>query len=56
MDKLPSNGKALIISHDGVMVTAERLLQNKHLDKAEKTFKPLTGFTVHDTGKIEDLD
>ena len=49
-------GAALIISHDGVMVTAERLLKNKSLDKAEKTFKPLMGFVVYEDGKIEDLD
>ncbi len=54
--KLPKNGKALIISHDGVMVTAERLLKNMSLDKAEKTFKPLMGFVVYEDGKIEDLD
>ena len=56
LDKLPKNGKALIISHDGVMVTAERILKNKTIDKAEKTFKPLKGFKVNNDGKIKDLD
>jgi len=53
--QLPKNGKALIISHDGVMVTAERLLKNKSLDRAEKTFRPLMGFVVYEDGSIEDL-
>ncbi len=55
LKKLPKEGKALIISHDGVMVTAERLLKNKSLEKAEKTFKPLMGFVVYEDGTIEDL-
>jgi len=56
LNKLPKNGSALIISHDGVMVTAERILKNKSLDKAERGFEPLKGFKVHENGKIEDLD
>lgn len=54
--KLPDGGRALIISHDGVMVTAERILKDKPLDKADKTFAPLKGFTVSDDGNITDLD
>lgn len=53
--KLPKDGRALIISHDGVMVTAEMLLKKKSLDRAEKTFKPLKGFVVYEDGTIEDL-
>ncbi len=55
LKKLPEDGKALIISHDGVMIAAERLLKNKSLDKAEKTFQPLMGFVVYEDGRIEDL-
>lgn len=55
-NKLSENGTALIISHDGVMVTAERILKNVSLDKAKKTFKPLMGFVVNNDGKIEDID
>lgn len=51
LEKLPENGVALIISHDGVMVTAERILKNLSLDKADKTFKPLRGFRVLEDGK-----
>ncbi len=56
LEKLPKNGKALIISHDGVMVTAEKLLKNQPLDKAEKTFEPLQGFKVYEDGTIENLE
>ena len=56
INKLPENGSALIISHDGVMVIAETILKNKSLDKAKKTFKPLRGFTVYEKGEIADLD
>ena len=55
LEKLPKDGKALIISHDGVMVAAEMLLKNKSLDKAEKTYDPLMGFVVYEDGRIEDL-
>ncbi len=55
LNKLPANGKALIISHDGVMVTAEKILKNKPLDKADKTYEPLQGFRMHEDGNIEDL-
>jgi broad specificity phosphatase PhoE len=55
LKKLPKEGKALIISHDGVMVAAEGLLKNKSLDKAVKTYKPLMGFVVYEDGTIEDL-
>jgi len=56
LNSLPKNGKALVISHDGVMVTAERILKGKPLDKAEKTFRPLTGFMVREDGGIEYLN
>lgn len=53
--KLPENGCALIVSHDGVMVSAEKILQNFSFDKAEKTFKPLQGFQVNERGEIIEL-
>lgn len=55
LERLPVNGKALIISHDGVMVTAEKILKNKPLDKADKTYEPLQGFRVHEDRTVEDL-
>jgi len=50
--KLPENGTALIISHDGVMVSAEKILKKATFDKANKTFKPLEGFEVNENGEI----
>lgn len=55
MEKLPQEGKALIISHDGVMTAAERLLRKLSLDKADKGYKPLHGFVVYEDGTFEDL-
>lgn len=56
LNKLPDNGTALIISHDGVMVAAEQLFKKISLDKAKKTFKPLQGFVIDDQGNISDLE
>lgn len=44
--KLPENGKALIVSQDGVMAAAQQLLLHKAFEKQEKYFDPLTGFVV----------
>ncbi|PIY71584.1 hypothetical protein COY87_05350 [Candidatus Roizmanbacteria bacterium CG_4_10_14_0_8_um_filter_33_9] len=54
--KLPENGTALIISHDGVMVATEKVLRKAMFDKASKTFKPLEGFQIDEKGEITDLD
>ena len=56
LQKLPENGSALIISHDGVMVAAERVLKNLPIDKAEKTYKPLQGFEVSENLQVIDLE
>jgi len=53
--KLPENGCALIISHDGVMVSAEKILKHASFNKAGKTFKPLQGFQVNEKGEIINL-
>ena len=53
--KLPENGCALIISHDGVMVSAEKILKHASFVIAGKTFKPLRGFQVNEKGEIIDL-
>ncbi|HSA83918.1 MAG TPA: histidine phosphatase family protein [Patescibacteria group bacterium] len=44
--KLPENGKALIVSQDGVMVAAERILQNKPYEKLESSYQPLEGYII----------
>jgi len=54
--KLPTNGCALIISHDGVMVAAEKILKKAEFGKANKTFKPLAGFQVSENGETEDVE
>lgn len=53
--RLPDDGRALIISHDGVMVTAYRLLQQLTLDTAGRTFRPLEGFLITEDGRMEEL-
>lgn len=54
--KLPKNGYALIISHDGVMVSTLKCLRHESFDTASKTFKPLQGFQVNERGNISDLE
>jgi broad specificity phosphatase PhoE len=55
IEKLQDNQKALIISHDGMMVAAEKILKNDKKEKAEKTYHPLEGYAVDDQLKIRDL-
>ena len=54
--KLPENGCALIVSHDGVMVSAEKILKHASFGKAGKTIKPLQGFQVNERGNTSDLE
>lgn len=54
-DKLPKDGRALIISHDGVMVAADMILRHAQLTKAEKTYEPLQGFVVYEDQTVKDL-
>lgn len=53
--KLPDNGKALIVSQDGVMVAAEKLLSKGSFEELEKYFLPLQGFVVDENLKITPL-
>ena len=55
LKSLPENGKGLIISHDGVMVSAYKILKKDSFDKANKTIKPLQGFQVNERMKIVDM-
>ncbi|HLD25007.1 MAG TPA: histidine phosphatase family protein [Patescibacteria group bacterium] len=55
LNKLADNGRALIISHDGVMVAADMILRGKEPLKAEKTFSPLQGFRVFENLSVEDV-
>lgn len=53
--KLPENGCALILSHDGVMISAEKILKHASFNKAGKTIKPLQGFQVNEKEEIIEL-
>jgi broad specificity phosphatase PhoE len=44
--KLPKNGRALIISHDGTMVSAEKILKKDTFASIEKTYYELEGFII----------
>ena len=55
LNRMPDPGRALIISHDGVMVAADMILSNRELLKSEKTFEPLRGFRVFENLAVEDL-
>lgn len=56
INKLPENGSALIISHDGVMVAAYKVLSNGSFEAAEKTIKPLAGYEVNENLSLTDID
>jgi len=55
LGKLSEYERALIVSHDGVMVAADMILRHKELQKADKTFAPLHGFHVSGKLSVEDL-
>lgn len=46
LEKLVDGQKALIISHDAPMAAAERILQELTLDRIERNFKPVEGYSV----------
>lgn len=52
LTKLPKDGKALIVSHDGPIFFAEKILKNEKADRADKTFGSLAGFVIAEDGKI----
>jgi broad specificity phosphatase PhoE len=55
MNKLPKDSQALIISQDGVMIAAEKLLENTGFKKQDKYFNPLEGYIVNENFQIEKL-
>jgi broad specificity phosphatase PhoE len=55
LKSLPENGKALVLSQDGVMVAAERALNNKPRAKLEKSFLPLEGFVVDEALRVRGI-
>jgi broad specificity phosphatase PhoE len=54
-EKLPENGRALIVAQDAVMVAAEKHINKKPYQKLEKAYKPLEGFIIDETLSIEEL-
>jgi broad specificity phosphatase PhoE len=46
LDKLSEEHRALIVSHDGTMVSAEKILNKSNFDKLNKTYLSLEGFIV----------
>ncbi len=48
ISKLPENGRALIISHDGTMVSAEKILKKDTFASIERTYYELEGFILDD--------
>ncbi len=57
LNELQENQKALIVSHDGTMVAAERILAN--IDFAEplkQTYDELEGFTVDENFQLKKLE
>lgn len=52
LSKLPEDGKALIVSQDGVMTAAEMILENKPYQKLESSFLPLQGFVIDENFKM----
>lgn len=54
INKLPKDGKALLVSQDGVMVAAEHLLHNKPYAKLETSYLPLEGFIINENLETEE--
>lgn len=50
---LPENGKALVVSHDGTMVSAEKILKNESFDNLERTYFELEGFVINECLNLE---
>lgn len=46
LGKLSDGQGALIVSHDAPMAAAERILQELALDRIERNFKPVEGYSV----------
>jgi broad specificity phosphatase PhoE len=50
---LPENGKTLIVSHDGTMVSAEKILKNESFSNIERTYSELEGFVIDEFLNVE---
>ena len=46
LSKLPKDERALIISHDGTMVSAEKIMKKDTFASIERTYYELEGFVI----------
>ena len=46
INEMPSDSNALIVTHDGTMVAAEKILNNESFESAQKTYLELEGFVI----------
>lgn len=55
ISKLPENGRALIVSHDGTMVSAGKILKKDIFAPIEKTYYELEGFILDDNLHLKEF-
>lgn len=55
LNKLSAGQQALIVSHDGTMVSAEKLLRNEPFNNLEKTYSSLQGYTIDENLNIHEF-
>ena len=53
--KLPENGRALIISHDGTIVSAEKIIKKDTFASIEHTYYELEGFIIDSNLQIKEF-
>ena len=53
LEKIAENQNALIISHDGVIVAAEKILKHEKFDKINNYYNPLEGIILNESLQIE---
>lgn len=52
LEALPEDGKALIVSHDGTLCAAEKVLKQEDFNSLRKTYYELEGFIVSEEGFV----
>ncbi len=52
-NKLPENGKALIIAQDAVMVAGEKYIKKQPFEKLETNYQPLEGYIINEDLEIK---
>lgn len=54
-EKLPENGRALIVAQDAVMVSAQRFIHKQPYEKLKKAYLPLDGFVINNDFQISEF-